>query len=169
MVLQNSSVGQAEPARCPRACPMSMVCPQCSTVYEQQERICPVCSIQLLFYARMAPAAVTAPVEEDVGRWQQTAWGRIIVGLILAQGLALGLKQLLTAGFLASNESLAANLWGTLTGLVLLHSLHAFGLLVGGALAGAGQQHGALYGGLVGLSSGVLFQLLQPPNDHLLP
>ena len=147
---------------------MSMVCPQCSTIYEHQERICPTCSIQLLFYARMAPSAAAPPEVDDVGQWQQTAWGRIAVGLILAQGLALGLKQLLTAGFLASSEDVAANLWGTLTGLALLHSLHTFGLLVGGALAGAGQHRGALYGSLVGLGSGALFLALQPRNDQLL-
>jgi len=148
---------------------MSMVCPQCNTLYENQERVCPTCSIQLLFYARMAPAAaVNLPVEEDTGTWQKTAWGRILVGLILAQGLALGLKQLLTAGFLASREDVSSHVWDTMTGVALLHSLHALGLLAGGALAGAGQRHGVLYGGIVGLGSGALFLALQPVNDRMI-
>lgn len=149
---------------------MSMVCPQCNQVYEQQERICPTCSIQLLFFARMAPTttAAAAHFEEDSGRWQHSALGRVVIGLILAQGLALGLKQLLTAGLLAGGNDPSAPLWGTITGLALLHSLHAIGLFVGGALAGAGQERGMLYGCIVGLVSGVIFLFLQPPTDHVL-
>lgn len=149
---------------------MSMVCPQCSQVYEQQERICPTCSVQLLFFAQMAPASATPlPAHEDNGRWQHTALGRIAVGIILAQGLALGLKQLLTAGLLAGGENSAAALWGSLTGLVLLHSLHALGLFVGGALAGAGQQRGTVFGALAGLGSGMVFLALMPATTQLLP
>src|SRR5262245_8915094 len=147
-----------------RGCiPMSMVCPQCNQVYEQQERICPTCSIQLLFFARIAPSSSGAAAYEDAsGRWQHSAPGRIAIGLILAQGLALGLKQLLTAGLLAGGGQVEAALWGTVTGLALLHSLHAIGLFVGGALAGAGQQRGILCGTLVGLLSGVIFMIVLP-------
>ncbi len=147
---------------------MSMVCPQCNQVFEQQERICPSCSIQLLFFARIAPTATAAPAEDNAGRWQHTGFGRVVVGLILAQGLALGLKQLLTAGLLASGDDVNVTLWGTLTGLALLHSLHALGLFVGGALAGAGQERGILYGSLVGLNSGVIFLILRSQSDRLL-
>jgi hypothetical protein len=44
-----------------------------------------------------------------------------------------------------------------LVGLVLFLGLQVLALLVGGTLAGAGQPRGALLGGLVGLTSGVLF------------
>lgn len=149
---------------------MSMVCPQCNQVYEQQERICPTCSVQLLFYARITPAAAPHEAGDDsASQWQHSAWGRILVGLILTQGLALGLKQLLTAGLLAGGEHVGAALWGTLTGLALLHSLHALGLLVGGALAGAGQSRGVLLGSFVGLCNGVAFLLMQPQTSQLLP
>ncbi len=148
---------------------MSMICPQCNQIYEQQEQICPTCSIHLMFYARLAPAAAaaSAPPEEELSRWQHTAWGRIAVGLILAQGLALGLKQLLTAGLLATGEE--AVLGGTLTGLALLHSLHALGLLCGGIFAGAGQSRGALIGGLMGLGSGIITLVLQGKGPRILP
>ena len=150
--------------------PMSMVCPQCSQVYEQQERICPACSVQLLFYAQMAPASAASPLrEESNGRWQHTALGRVAVGIILAQGLALGLKHLMTAGLLAGGEDTAVELWGSVTGLILLHSLHALGLFVGGALAGAGQDRGAFLGALTGLGSGMIFLALMPATTQLLP
>lgn len=149
---------------------MSMVCPQCSQVFAQQERICPTCSVHLLFYAPIAPSATKeAPPEDYSGQWQHTSWGRIVVGLMLAQGLALGLKQLLTAGLLAGGEDGTNALWGTLAGLALLHSLHAIGLLVGGALAGAGQERGGMVGSFVGLGSGIIFMVLQPQNQQLLP
>lgn len=149
---------------------MSMVCPQCSQVFAQQERICPTCSVHLLFYAPIAPSATDeSRLEDSSSQWQHTSWGRIIVGLMLAQGLALGLKQLLTAGLLAGGEGAANALWGTLAGLALLHSLHAIGLLIGGALAGAGQERGTTLGCLVGLGNGFIFMLLQPQNQQLLP
>jgi hypothetical protein len=149
---------------------MSMVCPQCNQVFEQQERICPTCSIQLLFFARIAPTTATAavPVEDTSGRWQHSGVGRIIIGLILAQGLALGLKQLFTAALLAGGNDATVPLWGTVTGLALLHGLHAVGLLIGGALAGAGQERGVFNGAIVGFGSGIIFLFLQPQAIGLL-
>ncbi|MCS7046235.1 MAG: hypothetical protein NZO58_07755, partial [Gemmataceae bacterium] len=148
---------------------MAMVCPQCSTVYEQQQRICSKCSVQLLFYARMTSTGGEAAAMDDAGApWQQTPLGRIVVGLILSQGLALGLRQLLTAGFQVHGDAAPTSLWATLTGVALLHSLHAMGLLVGGALAGAGAQRGVLYGALAGLASGMLFLIMQPQTIQLL-
>ena len=77
------------------------------------------------------------------------------VGLIVAQGLAYGLQQLLTAGLLASGEH--PSVWTTLWGIVLLHGLQGTCLLIGGALCGAGKQRGILYGSLVGLVNGLIF------------
>jgi len=147
---------------------MSMVCPQCSQVFSQQERICPTCSVHLLFYAPIAPSATVAEPEEDYSSyWQHTPWGRIIIGVILAQGLALGLKHLLTAGMRVGGG--ANTLWDSSAGFTLLHSLHAFGLLIGGGLAGAGQERGTLVGAIVGLANGMIFMALQPLTDNRLP
>src|SRR5207249_5010482 len=92
------------------------------------------------------------------GMWQ-TPWGRILVGLLLAQGLYQGLRQLCTAGLLVAGEDAAGDVWATLLGLVLLQGLQGLGLLAGGALAGAGQRRGAFFGMFVGLWSGVVFIL----------
>ena len=42
------------------------------------------------------------------GGWQETPWGRIGVGLLLAQGVYYGLWNLGNAGLLAANPELAA-------------------------------------------------------------
>jgi hypothetical protein len=101
----------------------------------------------------------TPVTEEAIPQWQQTPWGKILVGVILVQGLSFGMQQLLTAGFLASGDG--TDVWQTLLGLVLHHAVHAISLLVGGALVGAGQRRGILYGALVGFASGALTLLWQ--------
>ena len=69
---------------------MAMVCPQCASSYEQRLQ-CPTCGVRLLYDFRgPKPAAQAAAV-----RWQQTPWGRILIGLVLAQGLYFGLQHLL--------------------------------------------------------------------------
>jgi hypothetical protein len=94
-------------------------------------------------------------------QWHTTPWGRIIVGILLSQGLGHGLQMLCTAGLLAASEGSPRAVWRTVFGLVLLQALHALSLLAGGALAAAGQRRGAVLGCLVGLASGFLFLLAQ--------
>jgi hypothetical protein len=113
--------------------------------------------VVLLYHATNPQAAQATPIPVDqdvVPQWQQTPWGKILVGVILAQGLSFGLLQVLTAGFLASGDG--ADVWLTLWGIVLHHAVHAVSLIVGGALAGAGQRRGIIYGAFVGLTSGVI-------------
>lgn len=128
---------------------MAMVCPQCKNSYEQQLQ-CPACGVRLLFQAQLPITASTA-AEPEEGGWQKTPWGRLVAGLLLAQGLSYGMKLFLTAGFLASGEDAAQTVWQTLFGILLLHGVMGFSLVVGGALVGAGQAKGALYGILLGL------------------
>jgi hypothetical protein len=115
----------------------------------------------LLFHAsnlqNEAPAGTTT-IDDDVAQWQHTPWGKILIGLILAQGLSFGLLQFLTAGFLASGDDDA---WHTLWGLVARHAAHAVSLIIGGALTGASQRRGIIYGAFVGFCSGTITFLLQ--------
>src|SRR5205823_9369432 len=93
-------------------------------------------------------------------QWQQSPWGRMVVGLLLAQGLYYGLRQLYTAGVLVSGDAAAHSVWTTLYGILLAQALQALGLLLGGMLAGANQRLGIVYGAAVGVWNGILFVIL---------
>lgn len=135
---------------------MPLVCPQCKQIFEQNG-VCPLCNVVLLYHAQNLQNDVptsSTPIDEGPSEWQQTPWGKILLGLILAQGLSFGLHQVLTAGFLASGDG--GDIWSTVLGVVLRHSVLGFSLLVGGILCGAGQTRGIIYGSFVGLTSGII-------------
>lgn len=135
---------------------MPMVCPQCEGSFSQR-LACPACGVRLEYRAASTRSRALA----DAGAWQQTPWGRILIGLLLAQGLYYGLWHLCKAVAMATDPEGARTVWGTLSGLVILQSLNAVGLLLGGALAGAGKRQGVVYGALVGLGNGLIAVALQ--------
>jgi hypothetical protein len=135
-----------------------MVCPECHGSFQQALQ-CPTCGVRL-HYQASGPASVHGLGPQD-GLWQHQPIGRILVGILLAQGLAYGLQLLCTAGLLATSEDPSRATWETIFGLVLLQVIQAFSLLIGGGLAGAGQRRGLLLGTIVGLVSGPLFLVLQ--------
>jgi hypothetical protein len=100
------------------------------------------------------------------GQYLHTPVGRVIAGILLAQGLAYGLQLLCTAGLLATAEDGQESVWSTLYGLVLLQTLQALSLLVAGAMAGAGQRRAFLVGAVVGVVHGFLFLLIQDLNGE---
>jgi hypothetical protein len=102
------------------------------------------------------------------GQWQHTPWGRIAVGVLVAQGLTYGLQMLCTAGLLAASEEPTRTVWATIFGLVLLQGLQALSLLIGSGLTAAGQQRGMFLGCIVGLISGPVFVLVQKLNGEVL-
>ncbi len=136
---------------------MSMVCPECQGSFEQSLQ-CPTCGVRLHYRPAARAAASPAGGSEQ---WHTTPYGRIVVGILLSQGLGHGLQMLCTAGLLAASDSASRGVWGTLFGLVLLQALHALSLLVGGAVAAAGQRRGPFLGAIVGLVSGFLFLVAQ--------
>jgi hypothetical protein len=142
---------------------MSMVCPQCSTLHEQRLQ-CPHCGGRLVFRDARGAASRAAAL-----RWQQTPWGRILIGLVLAQGLFYGLRHLLTGVLLAfTGIGSPQELWGTVEGLLWLQGAQFLSLLLGGVLAGGGQRHGLWLGAIVGIWNGVLAVLLrQNPTQGL--
>ncbi len=130
---------------------MPMVCPQCNGSYAQHIE-CPTCAVRLQFVGTGG-----MPIEGETG-WQQTPWGRMFIGLVLAQGLGHGLQLLINAGLQATGEG--NTLWATFAGLIILHTLQGFSLLVGGAITGAGNARGLLFGSIVGLINGMIFLCL---------
>jgi len=144
---------------------MAMVCPQCNRAFEQLLN-CPDCGGRLLYQVRSAkPALDDTPVGGDFSQWQQTPWGRLAIGLVLAQGLAYGLQHLLTAGFVATGEEVTV--WRTLGGMLLLTAVQGVCLVIGGALCGAGKQRGILYGSIIGLVNGLLFLVQRQTSDEI--
>jgi hypothetical protein len=131
---------------------MAMVCPKCSSTYEQRLQ-CPMCNTRLLYLdpRRMRDRPVTSS-----SRWQQTPWGRILIGVLLAQGLFYGLRHLLTAVLLAvEGEERLQVLWGGANGLLLLQCVRLVSVGFGAVLAGGGQRNGLMLGGMVGVWNGV--------------
>ncbi|MBY0523129.1 MAG: hypothetical protein K2R98_07005 [Gemmataceae bacterium] len=141
---------------------MSMVCPRCNATFDDRQH-CPTCGIRLV---STDPAAEGSGVLVS-GKWQQTAWGRGVVGLLLTQGLYYGFWQLGTAVVMASvGQSEHGDWWSTPTGWIVMQCLQAISLLAGGMLAGSGQRYGTLYGALLGLVNGVLFVVVQVGIGH---
>lgn len=145
---------------------MAMVCPQCHGSFAQHLQ-CPSCGVPLLCQADLKSAVV--PRDDEEGQWQQTPWGRMIVGLVLAQGLSHGLQLLITAGFLAGADEDGRSVWATLFGLLLMQGIQGIGLLVGGAITGAGQAKGLFFAALVGLINGLIFLFVQRNANEAMP
>ncbi len=133
---------------------MAMVCPQCKEYFEQRLQ-CPKCNARLIYSAAPRKQKATEDGEGNV-KWMHAASGRILLGVLLAQGLYFGLRRLCSAGLLAMDEGDSQGVWSSLFGVFLVQGLQAFGLLVGGMLAGAGYRRGAMLGALVGAISGAI-------------
>ncbi len=93
--------------------------------------------------------------------------GRVVIGLLLAEGLYFGLRHLIQGFMLATRgkeelETLLAS-WN---GRVLMELLHLIPLLLGGILAGAGQKRAFLLGFLIGLLNSGLCLLLAVVLTH---
>jgi hypothetical protein len=144
---------------------MAMVCPQCNGAFEQRWH-CPSCGVRLIYQSH--ETRIRPTLAEGIGRWQQTPWGRIFVGLLLAQGLYYSLRHLCTAGILAAGDNSSRGVWDTLYGLVLLQGLQGAALLVGGMLTGAGKRQGAFFGAVVGVWNGVISILVASSTSQVL-
>src|SRR4051812_16458202 len=90
-MLEQRSIPESRPALARRVCDMAMVCPQCSQSYSG-ERICPRCSIMLLVDHRSDGHDDYGP-HGPTETWQQNLGCRILVSLLLTQGLAYCLHQ----------------------------------------------------------------------------
>jgi len=142
---------------------MAMVCTQCNTSHDQRLQ-CPTCGGRLVYREQRNGPACGARAR---GYWLQSYFGRITIGLVLAQGLYWSLRHLLTSFLLISQgeEELPALLvsWN---GLLVLESLQLLPLLVAGMLGGAGQKHAFILGFLIGLCNSGLCMLLAAFFTH---
>jgi hypothetical protein len=133
---------------------MAMICPQCLESFSQRLQ-CPHCGVRLQYQSVRHDSAGHGDENPD---WQQTPWGRLFVGLLIAQGLYYGLRQLWTAGILATEEP-SDSVWVALTGIIVIQGLQAIGVVAAGILSGACQRRGMLFGAAVGVWNGVFLIL----------
>jgi type IV secretory pathway VirB2 component (pilin) len=132
---------------------MPMVCPQCNRSFEQQ-LLCPTCNTRLLYHAHLR-SGTEAVANSDL-QWQHTPWGRILVGVVLSQGLAHGLQLIFLAGLQATGEDANGLNWNDPGQVIFVQALHGLSLLLGAILTGAGQRRGVFYGSIVGLLHGLI-------------
>src|ERR1700729_1375686 len=115
---------------CARVCDMAMVCPQCSQYFSGSERLCPRCNIVLLVDHRPEGHADEYSGQGPTETWQQNLWCRILLSLLLTQGLSYCLQQASIAWLDFVGESPGSAI--TPLGLVALHLFNAFALILTG-------------------------------------
>jgi hypothetical protein len=141
---------------------MAMVCPDCNGCYDRSG-YCPKCGKRLL-YGTKATVGGQATADAAEG-FLQTPSGRIVAGILLAQGLAYGLQLLCDGGFQVAEED-RQSIWSTLFGLVVLQAIQGLSLIAGGGLAGASQRRPWSVGALVGFVHGAIFLSVQMFQGH---
>lgn len=133
---------------------MPAACTQCGHGYETGGP-CPRCGGQ------SGPSG-TGP------RWLHTVAGRLMIGLIVSQGLFYALERLLTGLLLAIQGGQAQEVWLVPGNLICLQIAQLFAVLIGGTLAGGGQTGALSLGAIVGAWNGVVSILLrQIPPDQI--
>jgi hypothetical protein len=137
---------------------MDRFCPACR-VPTPGNILCPACGGQTDVGGN-TPEATRGPGE----RGSFGFWPRLLIGLVLAQGLYFGLRQAVNAAVLAGGS---ADFWGSFPGLLTAQGLQAAALLAGSMVAGAGHSRGLLAGGLLGLWNAAI--LLMTPMGPALP
>ena len=132
---------------------MPMVCPECNRSFEQQLQ-CPTCGRRLLYHAHLRSGTEASACAES--QWQHTPWGRILVAVVLTQGLAHGLQLFFLAGLQATGEAASHLKWDDPMQVIVVQAFHGLSLLLGALLTGAGQRRGVFYGSIVGLLHGLI-------------
>lgn len=171
---------------------MARLCPRCNESFEDRW-YCPTCGVRLVADSAGAKSAAqpkeSAPKRQPPpsrvmttlsrlfafrgAKWQQTTWGRCLIGVLLAQGLFYALFQMAWAIMMIFADRATVGLWwNTLAGLLLKQFLQAISVLAGAILAGAGQRRAVRNGTIVGLYNGFLFLLVDAfvtkPNEMAL-
>src|SRR5947207_2189906 len=90
---------------------VELVCPRCNGVFKQR-LLCPKCGIRL--QTADAPRPFSPLDLPSSTSWYHGPWNRILIGLLLAQGLYYGLRMLTEALRMAIDpETPAAEWWAS--------------------------------------------------------
>jgi hypothetical protein len=133
---------------------MRRVCPQCKASYTQYF-LCPKCGVQLQDPATL----LQQPVADEPLVRAPSFWARLFIGLVLAQGLYYGLRQVVNAYLLAVGDPAA--FFASFPGLITIQVLQGVALLTGALFAGAGQQRGSVAGAVLGIWNAALILVAQ--------
>lgn len=134
---------------------MQLFCPACNAAYFGETR-CPRCAGLLLMPHEVASNAPKEP-EPPPAQATPTALGRIMMGTVLALGLYLGVRKLLTASILVALQVGAGEWWLSLQGLTVIYSVQVVAVLFGALVAAAGRPYGYSLGFISGGLCGGLF------------
>jgi hypothetical protein len=92
-----------------------------------------------------------------VGSWMQSPLARVLIGLVIAQGLFHGMRQFATGILLTRLGDEGLERFNTsFSGLIFWQVLQWVGLLTGAALAGSSETLGYFYGTLIGVGNGLI-------------
>ncbi|MFQ3593984.1 MAG: hypothetical protein SNJ82_12460, partial [Gemmataceae bacterium] len=94
-------------------------------------------------------------------RWLNTTPGRLFIGLIVSQGLFYAMERLFTGLLLASQGGTVEEIWANSSNVIWLQLAQLLAVLMGGILAGGGQEKPIPLGVMVGAWNGVLSLLFQ--------
>lgn len=150
---------------------MQLFCPACQAPFSGVSR-CPRCGGLLLMPHEVAPETEHRPAQAEVGLAQPTAVGRVFVGTVLALGLYLAVRKLVT-GLVLATESDPAGWWLSVKGWSAVYALQTLAVLFGAVLAAAGRTGGYSLGVSVGVACGGLLLAHElvggaPPRDLVL-
>jgi hypothetical protein len=145
---------------------MQWVCPKCQGTFHGQ-LLCPQCGVQMqekgppsAAATAVAPPRHVPPIAaQSADRpMQLTVLTRLLIGLVLAQGLYYGARHFGQAILLGQGQP---DWWDGFPGLVTVQALQAGALLIGGVVAGAGHARGLIPGALLGVINACLILLVE--------
>jgi hypothetical protein len=134
---------------------MQLFCPACNAAYFGETR-CPRCGGLLLMPHEVAPDA-PKQLEAPPPHIYPSSLGRIAVGTMLALGVYLGIRKLLTGTVLAAAQLGTGEWWLSLQGLTAVYAVQVVAILYGALIAGAGRPYGYSLGFIVGGLCGGMF------------
>ena len=122
---------------------MQLYCPACKTAAHPAER-CARCGERLVAPSELASLS-RDQIADPPTLVEPTAFGRVVVGVVVAQGLAVSLREL-SLGLLT-----ALDFSDLVPGPVVNWLLRGAAVIVGATVAGAGRGNGAATGGVTAL------------------
>lgn len=134
---------------------MKLFCSSCTGTFTGTT-LCPQCGIRLISPSEAFSLALDRPPEPP-DPTRPALLGRILVGTVIAAGLAVGLREWAVA-LVMLTDHWDATWWATPTGIGIAFCLRLIAVCLGGTLASVGRPGGFGSGAVVGIIAGTAFQ-----------